>query len=121
MSGGPCDAAAKRAGGEARGEGSLHPFAPTESTSHSARVAGGKAREEERERARERDGERGEREEGGRGESVCVRVSSVCARGLHHRIPFTVSAGGHALMERIKKLTTLSFPSDLSTAVAFQM
>ncbi len=79
-----------------------------------------------REGTRKRERERGkERREGGNGErereraSVCVRVS-VCARGLHHRIPFTVSAGGHALMERIK-LTTLSFSSDLSTAVSFQM
>lgn len=61
-----------------RGEGSLHPFAPTESTSHSARAAGGKAREEEREQERERErGKRRGRE--GRGESVCVRVSRVCA------------------------------------------
>lgn len=48
---------------------------------------------------------------------MCV---SVCARGLHHRIQFTVSAGGHALMERIN-LATFPFPSDLSTALYFQM
>lgn len=104
-----------------RGEGSLHPFAPTKSPSQSARAAGGKARGE-RERERERETEGQEKREGGRKEeSVCARVSIVCARGLHHRIPFTVSAGGHALMERIKILTTLSLSSDLSTAVAFQM
>ena len=75
------------------------------------------------ERKRERESE-GRREESGERERerarVCVCVSPVCARGLHHRIPFTVSAGGHALMERIN-LTTLSFPSDVPTAVSFQM
>lgn len=76
MSGGPCDAAARRAGvkKKRRGEGSLHPLAPTESTSHSARAAGGKAREKERERESER-----EREESGERVRVCVRVSCVCA------------------------------------------
>jgi len=40
-------------------------------------------------------------------ESACACLR-VCARGLHHRIPFTVSAGGHAPpMGRIK-LTNLS-------------
>ena len=54
-------------------------------------------------------------------ERVSVRVSPVCARGLHHRIPFTVSAGGHALMERIKSPTSHSFPSDSWETMAFQM
>ena len=45
--------------------------------------------------------------EGTRKRERVSRVSkreSVCARGLHHRIPFTESAGGHALMERIRSI-----------------
>lgn len=117
MSGGPCDAAARRAGGK-RGEGrgrSIPSRPPNPLLTARGLLAG--RHENERERVRER--EEGEREQERERESVCVRVS-VCARGLHHRIPFTVSAGGHALMERIK-LTTLSFSSDLTTTVSFQM
>lgn len=63
----------------------------------------------------------GRHERGSERERESVRVSPVCARGLHHRIPFTVSAGGHALMERIKRPTSRSFPSDSLDTMAFQM
>lgn len=105
MSGGPCDAAARRAGGKRRGEGSLslctHRIYFSHRTSYWREGTRGGARVRERER-------------------VSVRVSPVCARGLHHRIPFTVSAGGHALMERITP-TSRYFPSDSLDTMAFQM
>lgn len=74
MSGGPCDAAARRAGAKSEeGRGSLHPLAPTESTSHSVRCCW---REGTRKRVRERETE-GKRR-GGR-ERVCACVLHVRA------------------------------------------
>lgn len=99
----------QRGGWEESRGGSLHQVAPTVSTSHRARAAGTR-----------------ERGVGGRGrkrESVSARASPVCTCGLHHRIVFTVYAGVHALMERIKKKNPDKsfFPSDLSPTVVFQM
>lgn len=45
---------------------------------------------------------------GGARVSVCV---SVCARGLHHRIPFTVPAGGHAHVGQFTSVELCLFPT----------
>lgn len=68
---------------ERRGEGSLHPLSPTESTSHSAG-----RHEQESERVRETEGRREGAESSVRVSSVCVRVDCTTAS----RSPFLQAA-----------------------------
>lgn len=113
MSGGPGDAAARRAGGTSV-RGGLAP-SPRALRIHFSQSAGSwrEGTREQRERGREREREG----EGGR-ECVCA---SECVRGLHHRIPvFTVSAGVHAPVERMSA-ESFSFRPGVCSAPSVQM
>ncbi|MEQ2236048.1 hypothetical protein ILYODFUR_008459 [Ilyodon furcidens] len=101
MRGAPCDAAARQAGGvEGRGGVAPSPRSPTESTSHRARGCWRECMRDTHTHTHTDTHTHTERGGKERKEIACACVF-VCACGLHHRIPFTVSAGGRALMEII--------------------